>query len=37
MEMIAGLLEMPVDPVEEVGLDGDMLEAQGLCIPFPSG
>ena len=31
MEMIAGLLDIPVDPVEAVGLDGDMLEAQAFA------
>ncbi|MCV6595192.1 MAG: anhydro-N-acetylmuramic acid kinase [Silicimonas sp.] len=31
MEMIAGLLDCPVRPVEELGLDGDMLEAQAFA------
>ncbi len=31
MEMIAGLLDCPVRPVEVLGLDGDMLEAQAFA------
>ena len=31
MRMIAGVLECPVEPVEAVGLDGDMLEAQAFA------
>ncbi|MEM7670330.1 MAG: anhydro-N-acetylmuramic acid kinase, partial [Pseudomonadota bacterium] len=31
MRMLAGRLEAPVDPVEAVGLDGDMLEAQAFA------
>ncbi|WP_347310240.1 anhydro-N-acetylmuramic acid kinase [Defluviimonas sp. SAOS-178_SWC] len=31
MRMIAGLLDCPVEPVEAVGLDGDMLEAQAFA------
>ena len=31
MEMIAGLLDCPVRPVEDLGLDGDMLEAQAFA------
>jgi anhydro-N-acetylmuramic acid kinase len=31
MEMIAGLVECPVRPVEDLGLDGDMLEAQAFA------
>ena len=31
MEMIAALLDCPVAPVEEAGLDGDMLEAQAFA------
>lgn len=31
MEMIRGLLDIPVQPVETVGLDGDMLEAQAFA------
>ncbi|MEO0750973.1 MAG: anhydro-N-acetylmuramic acid kinase [Pseudomonadota bacterium] len=30
MEMIAAALDCPVDPVEEAGLNGDMLEAQAF-------
>jgi len=30
MEMLAVALDCPVEPVEEVGLDGDMLEAQAF-------
>jgi anhydro-N-acetylmuramic acid kinase len=30
MAMLAGLVGCPVDPVEDVGLDGDMLEAQAF-------
>ncbi|MEM7524511.1 MAG: anhydro-N-acetylmuramic acid kinase [Pseudomonadota bacterium] len=31
MEMLASRLQTPVDPVEAVGLDGDMLEAQAFA------
>ncbi|NND42643.1 MAG: anhydro-N-acetylmuramic acid kinase, partial [Silicimonas sp.] len=31
MEMLAGLAPCPVVPVEDVGLDGDMLEAQAFA------
>ena len=31
MEMLRVALECPVDPVEVVGLDGDMLEAQAFA------
>lgn len=31
MEMLAALVPCPVDPVEAVGLDGDMLEAQAFA------
>lgn len=31
MEMIAGLMDCPVRPVEDLGLDGDMLEAQAFA------
>ena len=31
MEMLQALVPCPVDPVEEVGLDGDMLEAQAFA------
>lgn len=31
MQMIAGLLDCPVAPVEAVGLNGDMLEAQAFA------
>lgn len=31
MRMLAGLFDCPVDPVEAVGLDGDMLEAQAFA------
>ncbi len=31
MEMIAVALDCPVEPVEEAGLDGDMLEAQAFA------
>ncbi len=31
MEMLAGRLDAPVEPVEAVGLDGDMLEAQAFA------
>ncbi|KAB2877325.1 MAG: anhydro-N-acetylmuramic acid kinase, partial [Albidovulum sp.] len=31
MAMIAALLDCPVEPVEAVGLDGDMLEAQAFA------
>ncbi|NND22827.1 MAG: anhydro-N-acetylmuramic acid kinase, partial [Silicimonas sp.] len=31
MEMLAGLAPCPVAPVEDVGLDGDMLEAQAFA------
>jgi anhydro-N-acetylmuramic acid kinase len=31
MEMLAVSLDCPVVPVEEVGLDGDMLEAQAFA------
>ncbi len=31
MAMLAGRLSVPVDPVEAVGLDGDMLEAQAFA------
>ena len=31
MRMLAGRLPAPVDPVEAVGLDGDMLEAQAFA------
>ena len=30
MEMLRVALDCPVQPVEEVGLDGDMLEAQAF-------
>ncbi|MEO1307168.1 MAG: anhydro-N-acetylmuramic acid kinase [Pseudomonadota bacterium] len=32
MRMIAERLSCPIDPVEEVGLDGDMLEAQAFAF-----
>ena len=32
MRMLADRLEAPVDPVEAVGLDGDMLEAQAIAF-----
>lgn len=32
MAMLAGLLPCPVEPVEAVGLDGDMLEAQAFAF-----
>ena len=32
MEMIAAALDCPVDPVEAVDLDGDMLEAQAFAF-----
>lgn len=32
MEMLEAALDMPVDPVEKVGLDGDMLEAQAFAF-----
>ncbi len=32
MEMLAAALDCPVDPVEVVGLDGDMLEAQAFAF-----
>ena len=31
MEMLAASIDCPVDPVEAVGLDGDMLEAQAFA------
>lgn len=31
MQMLAAALDCPVDPVEAVGLDGDMLEAQAFA------
>ncbi|NRB02958.1 MAG: anhydro-N-acetylmuramic acid kinase [Rhodobacteraceae bacterium] len=31
MQMISAAADCPVDPVEEVGLDGDMLEAQAFA------
>ncbi len=31
MELIAGLSDCPVEPVESAGLDGDMLEAQAFA------
>lgn len=31
MRMLAGLMDCPVEPVEAVGLDGDMLEAQAFA------
>ena len=31
MQMLREALDIPVDPVEEVGLDGDMLEAQAFA------
>ena len=31
MQMLAERLDAPVDPVEAVGLDGDMLEAQAFA------
>jgi anhydro-N-acetylmuramic acid kinase len=31
MKMIAAALDCPVDPVEAVGLDGDLLEAQAFA------
>ena len=31
MELIAGLVDCPVVPVEDHGLDGDMLEAQAFA------
>jgi hypothetical protein len=31
MRMLAGGLDCPVAPVEEAGLDGDMLEAQAFA------
>lgn len=31
MRMLADRLSVPVDPVEAVGLDGDMLEAQAFA------
>ncbi len=31
MGLIAGALDCPVDPVEAIGLDGDMLEAQAFA------
>jgi len=31
MAMLAALLDCPVVPVEDVGLDGDMLEAQAFA------
>lgn len=32
MRMLAAMLKCPVDPVEAVGLDGDMLEAQAFAF-----
>ena len=32
MKMLAAKLDMPILPVEEVGLDGDMLEAQAFAF-----
>ncbi len=32
MEMLAAGLDCPVRPVEDVGLDGDMLEAQAFAF-----
>jgi anhydro-N-acetylmuramic acid kinase len=32
MEMLRVALDCPVDPVEAVGLDGDMLEAQAFAF-----
>ncbi|HHN73030.1 MAG TPA: anhydro-N-acetylmuramic acid kinase, partial [Thermopetrobacter sp.] len=32
MAMLGAMLPMPVMPVEEVGLDGDMLEAQAFAF-----
>ncbi len=31
MEMIGALVECPVDPVEDLGFDGDMIEAQAFA------
>ncbi len=31
MEMLAALIDRPVEPVEAAGLDGDMLEAQAFA------
>ena len=31
MDMLAAALDCPVGPVEDVGLDGDMLEAQAFA------
>jgi len=31
MQMLGEVLDCPVDPVEDVGLDGDMLEAQAFA------
>jgi anhydro-N-acetylmuramic acid kinase len=32
MDMLAGLLDLPVEPVEAAGLDGDLLEAEAFAF-----